>query len=169
MARRLVPLLAVALLVGCGGDSPSEAAQEPPSAPPATAADVTQAAAPVSATVLGTKIISARTRFGRMLFDSRKQAIYIFQKDRRNRTNCYGACARAWPPVYTKGAPRAASGVRSSLLGTIRRRDGRRQVTYAGKPLYFYAHEDPGQVLCHNVFLNGGLWWVVGVDGKRRP
>ena len=119
--------------------------------------------------MLGTKIISSRTRFGRMLFDSRKQAIYIFQKDRRNKSNCYGACAKAWPPVYTRGDPRAASGVRQSLLGTIKRRGGQRQVTYRGKPLYFYAHEGPGQVLCHNVFLNGGLWWVVGVDGKRRP
>ena len=59
------------------------------------------------------------------------------------------------------------SGNRSSAA--LRRRDGRRQVTYAGKPLYYYAHEGPRQVLCHNVTLNGGLWWVVGVDGKRRP
>jgi hypothetical protein len=42
-------------------------------------------------------------------------------------------------------------------------------VTYAGKPLYFYDHEGPGEVRCHNVDLNGGLWWVVGPDGKRRP
>jgi hypothetical protein len=54
------------------------------------------------------------------------------------------------------------------LLGTIKR-GRRRQVTYAGRPLYFYAHEGPGAVLCHNVFLNGGLWWVIGADGKRRP
>jgi predicted lipoprotein with Yx(FWY)xxD motif len=117
----------------------------------------------------GTKIVTARSRYGRMLFDSRKQAIYVFQRDRRNRSSCYGACARLWPPVLTKGEPRAASGARQSLLGKIRRRGGRLQVTYAGKPLYFYAHEGPGQVLCHNVFLNGGLWWVVGPDGKRRP
>jgi predicted lipoprotein with Yx(FWY)xxD motif len=104
-----------------------------------------------------------------MLFNARRQAIYIFQNDRRNRTVCYGECAKAWPPVYTKGRPRAANGVRASLLGTIRRRGGRRQVTYAGKPLYYYAHEGPGQVRCHNVRLNGGLWWVVGRDGKRRP
>ena len=104
-----------------------------------------------------------------MLFGPNRQAIYIFERDRRNRTNCYGECAEAWPPVYTRGTPVAGSGVRTSLLGSIRRRDGRRQVTYAGKPLYYYAHEGPGQVLCHNVNLNGGLWWVVGPNGKRRP
>ena len=104
-----------------------------------------------------------------MLFDSRKQAIYIFQRDRNDQTVCYGECADAWPPVLTKGEPDAGDGVRRSLLGSIERRDGKRQVTYAGKPLYFYAHEQPGEVRCHNVDLNGGLWWVVGPDGKRRP
>jgi predicted lipoprotein with Yx(FWY)xxD motif len=104
-----------------------------------------------------------------MLFDSRKQAIYIFQNDPRGRSTCYGRCARAWPPVLTRATPQARDGVQASLLGTIRRRGGARQVTYAGKPLYFYAHERPGQILCHNVDLNGGLWWVVGPNGRRRP
>lgn len=106
--------------------------------------------------------------FGTMLFGPNRQAIYVFQNDRPGRSNCYGACATAWPPVYAKGKPRAGRGVRASLLGTTRRRDGRRQVTYRGRPLYYYVDEGPGEVLCHNVFLNGGLWWVVGPDGRKR-
>lgn len=117
----------------------------------------------------GTTIVARSSRFGRMLWGPKRQAIYIFQRDGRNRLNCYGACAKAWPPVLTRGNPVAGPGIRRSLLGTTRRRGGRLQVTYAGKPLYSYAHEGPGQVLCHNVDLNGGLWWVVGPDGKRRP
>ena len=117
----------------------------------------------------GTSIVTGSSQFGWMLFNSKKQAIYVFQRDRRNRSNCYGECAKLWPPVYSKGKPRAGSGVKRSLLGTIRRRDGRVQVTYAGKPLYYYAHEGAGQVRCHNVFLNGGYWWVIGPNGKRRP
>jgi predicted lipoprotein with Yx(FWY)xxD motif len=117
----------------------------------------------------GTTIVLRDSEFGPMLFNARRQAIYIFENDRPNRTVCYGECAAAWPPVYTRGTPRAANGARRSLLGTIRRRDGRRQVTYAGKPLYYYANEGPGEVRCHNVDLNGGLWWVVGRDGRRRP
>ena len=116
-----------------------------------------------------TEITLRGSPFGAMLWGPGRQAIYVFERDRRNRTRCYGECARAWPPVYTKGNPIAGRGVRRSLLGSIRRRGGRRQVTYAGRPLYYYAHEGPGQVLCHNVDLNGGLWWVVGADGKRRP
>ena len=73
----------------------------------------------------------------------------------------------AW---YTGGAdrPKAGRGVDASLLGTVKRRDGKLQVTYADKPLYFYAHEQPGEVKCHNVDLNGGFWWVIGPDGERR-
>ena len=117
----------------------------------------------------GTKIVVRDSQFGKIVWGPKRQAVYIFERDGRNRSRCYGECAKAWPPVYTKGRPVAGSGVKASLLGTIRRRDGRRQVTYAGKPLYYYAHEGPDQVLCHNVDLNGGLWWVVGADGKRRP
>jgi predicted lipoprotein with Yx(FWY)xxD motif len=117
----------------------------------------------------GTRIVLGESEFGDMLFDAKRQAIYIFERDPKGRSTCYGECAEAWPPVFTDGEPVAGKGVKSSLLGTVKRRDGKEQVTYAGKPLYFYAHEGPGQVLCHNVNLNGGLWWVVGADGERRP
>jgi predicted lipoprotein with Yx(FWY)xxD motif len=115
----------------------------------------------------GTEVVLGDSEFGEMLFDSKQQAIYIFENDPKGETVCYGECAEAWPPVYTDGEPVAGKGVRASLLGTVERRDGRKQVTYDGKPLYFYAHEGPGEVKCHNVNLNGGLWWVVGADGKR--
>jgi predicted lipoprotein with Yx(FWY)xxD motif len=117
----------------------------------------------------GTTITLADSDFGPMLFDSNKQAIYVFERDGRNKTVCYGECAGDWPPVFSEQPPEAAKGVNASLLGSIKRRDGRKQVTYAGRPLYFYAHEDPGLVLCHNVNLNGGLWWALGADGKPRP
>jgi len=71
--------------------------------------------------------------------------------------------------VFTRGLPQARHGTRESLLGTTRRKDGRLQVTYAGHPLYFYAHEDPGEVLCHDVVLNGGLWLAIGPDGRALP
>lgn len=117
----------------------------------------------------GTKITARGSEFGSMLWGPKRQAIYSFQRDSNRRSRCYGACARAWPPVLTSRRPIAGRGVRNSLLGTTRRRGGRRQVTYAGKPLYYYANEGPGQVLCHNVRLNGGWWWVLSPTGERRP
>jgi predicted lipoprotein with Yx(FWY)xxD motif len=159
---------AVALaLAGCGDDSPGAADGEPavrPDRPPAE-----PAAEPAAEPRKGTRIQAGESQFGTMLFGPRDQAIYIFERDRKGKTVCYGECARAWPPVFAHGRPRAAKGVRKSLLGTVRRRNGRRQVTYAGKPLYYYAHEGPGEVRCHNVNLNGGFWWVLAPDGRRRP
>ena len=104
-----------------------------------------------------------------MLFNAQRQAIYIFDNDTKAKSSCYGECATAWPPVFANGKPVAGRGVREELLGTTKRRNGRKQVTYKGQPLYYYAHEGPGEVLCHDVFLNGGYWWVVGPNGKRRP
>ena len=116
-----------------------------------------------------TKITLRGSEYGRMLWGPGRQAIYVFENDRRDRSRCYGRCARAWPPVLTKAKPVAGRGVRKKLLGRTTRRNGKKQVTYAGKPLYYYAHEGPREVRCHNVNLNGGLWWVVGANGKRRP
>jgi predicted lipoprotein with Yx(FWY)xxD motif len=114
----------------------------------------------------GTTIEVADSDYGPILFDSRDQAIYFFDKEEGERSECYGACAEAWPPVLTEGDPRAAGGTDSKLLGTTERDDGSLQVTYAGHPLYFYAHEGPGQVLCHNVEEFGGLWLVVAPEGE---
>ena len=121
------------------------------------------------ASAAGTRITVSSSEFGPMVWGPKQQAIYVFQRDGFKRTRCYGDCARAWPPVLTTGSPVAGKGARKSLLGAIRRRDGRRQVTYRGRPLYYYAHESAGEVRCHNVDLHGGLWWVIGADGKRRP
>lgn len=179
VATRSAVMLAIAgllVLAGCGSDRESPAVSQQnagtPTGEAATSTSTSGEQAPArtaSSTARGTRIVAGDSPFGTMLFDSRKQAIYIFERDGDDETVCYGECAEAWPPVYTKGAPVAANGVEDSRLGTIERRDGRRQVTYAGKPLYYYAHEAPGEVRCHNVDLNGGLWWVIGPDGDRRP
>ena len=172
--RYAMVTLAVTVLVlaGCGDDEP--VAEDRPAmaaTTPSRTATIERQRETRSRTAArrGRTITLGSSPFGTMLFDSRRQAIYVFENDRRNRTVCYGECARAWPPVITRGEPRAGKGVRRSILGTIRRRDGQRQVTYNGRPLYVYAPERPGEIRCHNVDLHGGLWGVVGPDGRRRP
>jgi len=116
-----------------------------------------------------TATLTARnTRYGVMLFDGRGRALYGFTRDRRGGpSQCYGACAQAWPVYFGNGQLRAAKGVKQSLIGTTRRRDGRRQVTYNGWPLYYYVSDrSPGQVTCQNVDEFGGLWLVVRPNGQ---
>ena len=157
------------MLVACGGDDDAPTRMSEARSADAEKKGPVPADEPAAKGQTGTTIVLRDSEFGSMLFDRKNQAIYVFENDRADETVCYGECAAAWPPVYTNGAPRAGEGVDASLLGTIERRDGRTQVTYAGKPLYFYAHESPGEVRCHNVDLNGGFWWVVGADGRRLP
>jgi predicted lipoprotein with Yx(FWY)xxD motif len=114
-------------------------------------------------------VTTGDSEFGVMLFDDRGQAIYLFDRERTSTPDCYDECAAAWPPVVTDGAPQAGGAADPALLGTTQRTDGAVQVTYAGHPLYFYANEGPGEVLCHNVFLNGGLWFVVTPEGGPGP
>jgi predicted lipoprotein with Yx(FWY)xxD motif len=127
------------------------------------------AAGEASAGAAATQTLTVRSsRYGRILFDGRGRVVYGFTRDRRGGpSRCYGACAKAWPVYLAKGTVvRAGAGVKKSLIGTTRRSDGRRQYTYRGWPLYYYAHEGPGEVLCQNVSEFGGLWLVVRPDGR---
>src|SRR5688572_4213293 len=85
------------------------------------------AAADDRAQTQGTLTVRA-TRFGRVLFDGRGRVLYGFTRDRRGApSRCYGECAKAWPVYFAKDTMRAGTGVKKSLVGTTRRRDGRLQ------------------------------------------
>jgi predicted lipoprotein with Yx(FWY)xxD motif len=180
-------LVSVAVLAGCGGDDePAQQGGEAPAAATETAAGETSrpsgkpmrsdaaALARRPGGVEGLRVPAKRARivakesaFGRVLFDANGQVVYVFENDRRNRSACTSAqCVEAWPPVLTLESPSAGAGADAGLLGTTRRTDGMLQVTYNSRPLYFYEHEAPGEIKCHNVDLHGGLWWVVTPRGE---
>ena len=131
------------------------------------AASAAPAAGPTAAEATVATLTVRNTRFGRILFDGRGRVLYGFTRDRRGGpSRCYGDCAAAWPVYYKRTVLKAGTGVKQSLLGTTRRRDGRLQVTYNGWPLYYYAHEKAGEVKCQNVVTHGGTWLVVAPSGK---
>jgi predicted lipoprotein with Yx(FWY)xxD motif len=105
--------------------------------------------------------------YGRVLFDGRGHVLYGFTRDAKARSACYGACAKTWPVYFAKGTLNAGAGVKRPLLGTTKRGDGRRQVTYAGRPLYYYVGDSKaGQIRCQNVAEFGGTWLIVRPSGK---
>lgn len=112
-------------------------------------------------------LIARSSSFGKAIFDERGSVLYAFTRDKRA-SACYGACAKAWPPYFApKGELRVGAGLKRSLLGTVKRRNGRRQVTYAGRPLYFYVGDTrPGQILCQDVVEYGGRWLILRPTGK---
>jgi predicted lipoprotein with Yx(FWY)xxD motif len=101
-------------------------------------------------------------RFGPILARRDHQALYYWNVEKRDfKVHCTGACARAWPPLIVRSrsaVPSRVAGIKGTF-GTIRRPDGRLQVTHNRLPLYTYAHERPNQVLCNDI--DG--WFVVRV------
>ena len=153
---------AALLLAGCGDDDDSDDSAS-------TTAETTEATAgPATETTAatGTTIKTGDSQYGQVLFCAGDQAVYYFDKESGSKSECYGACAEAWPPVLTEGEPQAGAGAKQGLLGTAERTDGNTQVTYDGHPLYYYAHEGPNEVTCHNVDEFGGLWLAVTPGGQ---
>jgi predicted lipoprotein with Yx(FWY)xxD motif len=161
---RILPLIAslscAAALAGCGDDSTGAVDEPPDTASTATATTPTSAAARQRAPLLKLR----DSQVGRVLFSGRDRALYTFTRDPSGRSRCHGECAQAWPPFFAKEPPRAADGVKRSLIGTVAR-GRRRQVTYRGQPLYFYEHDPRGEVLCNDIVEFGGTWFAVTAAG----
>jgi predicted lipoprotein with Yx(FWY)xxD motif len=115
-------------------------------------------------------IVSTTTSLGRTLADARGRTLYLFEKDKSGKSTCVGMCATFWPPLIATGKPVAASGTRSSMLGTTKRADGRLQVTYNHHPLYTFAKDTKkGQTNGEGVIAFGGQWFAVSPAGARIP
>jgi len=156
---------AAVLVAGCGGGGESTAATVGTTAAAGSAATSGGPSATASAR-RGRKLTVVASDYGRVVADARGEALYLFGKETSERSRCYGACARAWPPLLTAGRPRAGKGIKTHLLGTTRRKNGKLQVTYKGHPLYYYVDDSPGTILCQNVSEFGGLWLVVKPTGN---
>ncbi|MEX2448262.1 MAG: hypothetical protein WD404_05895 [Solirubrobacterales bacterium] len=164
----LLPFAAAALIAtGCGGDDANGNASGSNSGGGTAKTETGEAIeAAASKRRKGARVKVVDSQYGRVIANGRGEAFYLFGREKTKKSQCYGACARAWPPVLTRGRPQAGSGAKQRLLGTTRRRNGKLQVTYAGQPLYYYVDDSPGTILCHDVAEFGGLWLVVKPNGK---
>ncbi len=98
--------------------------------------------------------------------------LYTNTRERAGRIHCVGQCRALWPPLLVAGNAKlsAGAGVARARLGTIRRPDGGRQVTYRGLPLYRFASDKSrGQATGQGFKDLGGTWGVVGLAGAAVP
>ena len=114
----------------------------------------------------GPAVSTASTSLGRILINSGGHTLYLFSKDKNDKSACSGMCAKFWPPLLAAAKPRALAGVRASLLGTTKRTDGRLQVTYNRHPLYsFLKDTKKGQTDGEGLTAFGGVWHAVSPAG----
>jgi predicted lipoprotein with Yx(FWY)xxD motif len=119
-------------------------------------------------TASSTTVATARTGLGRILVDGRGRSLYLFEKDKHGRSACSGVCAVYWPPLLINGKSIAINGAKRSLLGSIRRAGGGRQVTYAGHPLYFFSGDTTrGQTNGEGLHDFGAGWYVLTASGRK--
>jgi predicted lipoprotein with Yx(FWY)xxD motif len=127
----------------------------------AAAAAVTHQSSAVSGTVNLHK-----TNLGKVLAGKTGKTLYLFMADKNGKSACYGKCATNWPPLLA-GKPTAGTGVKTALLGTTKRKNGTKQVTYAGHPLYYFKlDKSAGQTTGEGLDFFGGKWWGVNSSGK---
>jgi predicted lipoprotein with Yx(FWY)xxD motif len=106
-------------------------------------------------------------KLGPILVNAHGHTLYLFRKDRNDRSACSASCAKFWPPLLVTGKPTAGSGVKASLLGTTRRSNGSLQVTYNKHPLYTFAlDKQAGQTNGENNFAFGARWYAVSGAGN---
>ena len=177
--RALVPLTALATLVGLAG---------------AAQASTTQAAA-AKAKPKGTEISVANTVFGPALVVGsgpfKGFTLYFISSDNAPRSYGCTPCVTKtpvgpitcpgpsndknaeWPAITTKGKPVAGPGVSARLLGTVFRKGVGTQITYRGHPLYLF-DQMPGQITGEGWFEPGlppwhGIWWLMSPRGYPVP
>ena len=167
MKRKITLFIAAAaalgvavIAAGCGGSasgSPYSSGSYGSAAPSAK----TAAARPA-------KLSIRNSPLGRILVDGRGRTLYLFEKDKRASSSCYGSCASIWPPFTSKGKPRAGHGVLARKLGTTKRTDGKLEVTYNRHPLYYYAGDSKrGDTKGQGLDQFGAEWYVLSPAGTK--
>jgi predicted lipoprotein with Yx(FWY)xxD motif len=144
---------AALLIAGCGGGNSNSSSTSSATKSPSGSALVNSA----STASLGDIVVGPTGR-----------TLYLFKKDTGPRSTCSGACAAQWPPLTTSGAVTSSGGVSMSALKTVRRSDGKMQVTFAGHPLYYYAGDTtPGTANGQGLNTYGATWWALSPSGKE--
>jgi len=179
LAVGALALIAVLAIAGCGGGGSSSSAGPTTSESKSAATSETREPAPAKAASEESAPAAGATKaavvkvmntpdLGKVIVDAEGMTMYDFHKDKGTTSACYGACAQAWPPLLTKGMPKASGGAESSLLGVTKRKDGTEQVTYNGHPLYgFVEDRKPGETNGNDVDGFGAEWYALMPNGEE--
>jgi predicted lipoprotein with Yx(FWY)xxD motif len=154
VAAALAALAVIA--AGCGGASQA-----------GTSGSGYAAGGPAKAAPAAT-VSTRHTKLGTVIVDGQGQTLYLFEKDMGMASSCTGACASIWPPLTTTAKKVVGPGLSTLEVGSIKRPDGKVEVTYAGHPLYTYAGDaKPGDTQGQGLDQFGAEWYVLAPNGHK--
>jgi predicted lipoprotein with Yx(FWY)xxD motif len=166
---RVLPLvaLAAAAAVSLGACGTSSTVAGTPSAVPAAAPAPAAPAKPAGPALTA----SPTDALGTVVVDGTGYTLYRFDKDKPkpSKSNCNGSCATQWPPVVVASAADAKAvqldGVDAAAVSTVKRADGKLQLTIGGWPVYRYSGDKAaGDTTGQGV---GKVWFAVTPAGKK--
>jgi len=140
--------------------------QAPATGPASSAAATTSGSSAANPGAGGSTLEVTQTRLGSVVVGPDGRTLYRFDRDSSKppASRCGGACLNTWPPLVGDVRSVTTTGIDSSLLGSVTRADGTKQLTLNGWPLYFYAGDGhPGDLNGEGV---GGTWHAIAPTGK---
>ncbi|MFF2510449.1 hypothetical protein [Streptomyces sp. NPDC058086] len=168
-------LASALLLAACGSSTEKTSTGTSPgnAVPVATAASESATPAPTangdsgSGNTAATTMLMAKTvgGMGSVVTDDKGMTLYRYDKDQANpsKWTCAGECTKTWIPVIAQDSVQT-TGVEKSLLGTVHR-DGKKQLTLGGWPLYRYTGDtQAGQT---NGQAKDKSWYAVTPSGAK--
>lgn len=115
--------------------------------------------------------LSTSATLGTYLSDKDGRSLYFFATDANGQASCTGGCEAVWPAfnVDNLTADKLGAGLTLSDFGTITTASAKKQLTYKGWPLYYYAPsvngantlESAGKTTGDGV---GGVWFIAKPD-----
>lgn len=115
--------------------------------------------------------LATNPALGSILTDKDGRTLYYFANDATSTNNCTGNCELIWPVFNVENltAQKLGTGLDIADFATITTTSGKKQLTYKGRPLYYYApalngqnvQEAPGLTGGENI---GGVWYVAKPD-----
>jgi len=111
------------------------------------------ACAALTGNMLPEGVTTHDTAKGTVFANAKGMTLYTFDKDSKGISNCYGACAKKWPPLIASANEKPTNG-----FTLVKRKDGTHQIAYHGKPLYTWFKDSmPGDIKGDGV---KGVWHI---------
>jgi len=114
--------------------------------------------------------VRSTSSYGKILVNSKGFTLYLWTKDKNDKSACSGGCLAVWPFVLVSGKPTAGPGVNAKLLGTITvkvKGKTEHEVTYKKHPLYtFVSDVKAGIISGEGSKAFPPVWWLVSPAGN---